>query len=124
MVDNLSPACRKLVDGIQDLLRYKEDAQLAEAILPELIKMLKCKFPGELRALPLVTYSEGIDHVAIYQIIFDNAINLTHLAPSVHEELRMTILKLNGRGRQIHHMCSVSEKSMVRNDFGKIIIFS
>ena len=44
MVDNLSPACRKLVDGIQDLLRYKEDAQLAEAILPELIKMLKCKF--------------------------------------------------------------------------------
>ena len=47
MVDNLSPACRKLVDGIQDLLRYKEDAQLAEAILPELIKMLKCKFSGE-----------------------------------------------------------------------------
>ena len=46
MVDNLSPACRKLVDGIQDLLRYKEDAQLAEAILPELIKMLKCKFTG------------------------------------------------------------------------------
>ena len=44
MVDNLSPACRKLVDGIQDLLRYKEDAQLAEAILPELIKMLKCEF--------------------------------------------------------------------------------
>ena len=44
MVDNLSPACRKLVDGIQDLLRYKEDAQLAESILPELIKMLKCKF--------------------------------------------------------------------------------
>ena len=49
MVDNLSPACRKLVDGIQDLLRYKEDAQLAEAILPELIKMLKCKCPDLIR---------------------------------------------------------------------------
>ena len=43
MVDNLTPACKKLVDGIQDLLRYKEDAQITEQWLPELIKMLACK---------------------------------------------------------------------------------
>ena len=43
MVDSLTPACRKLVDGIQDLLRYKEDAQITEAILPHIIKMLACK---------------------------------------------------------------------------------
>ena len=39
-VDALTPACRKLMDGIQDLLRYKEDAQKCEAALPQLIKMI------------------------------------------------------------------------------------
>ena len=35
--------------------------------------------------------------MAIYQIIFGNATNVTHLAPSVHGKLRMSILILNAK---------------------------
>ena len=69
MVDNLSPACRKLVDGIQDLLRYKEDAQLAEAILPELIKMLKCKFFRKLYQ-NIITFSNEPQLEPVFKLLF------------------------------------------------------
>ena len=48
-VDALTPACRKLMDGIQDLLRYKEDAQKCEAELPKLIQMILCKYLSQSR---------------------------------------------------------------------------
>ena len=69
MVDNLSPACRKLVDGIQDLLRYKEDAQLAEAILPELIKMLKCEFFRKLYQ-NIITFSNEPQLEPVFKLLF------------------------------------------------------
>ena len=68
MVDNLSPACRKLVDGIQDLLRYKEDAQLAEAILPELIKMLKCEFRKLYQNI--ITFSNEPQLESVFKLLF------------------------------------------------------
>ena len=70
MVDNLSPACRKLVDGIQDLLRYKEDAQLAEAILPELIKMLKCEFFFRKLYQNIITFSNEPQLEPVFKLLF------------------------------------------------------
>jgi len=82
MVDNLSPACRKLVDGIQDLLRYKEDAQLAEAILPELIKMLKSSDPEVVK-----DGAKGIDELRKKEAMRHALVRNPDLCPTIGQVL-------------------------------------